>query len=215
MDPQRPATGYLALPDTPSGPGILVLHAWWGLTAHVRHACDRLAAEGFVALAPDLFGGQVISDVGQAERHLGEVDADGLAHLTRASLQTLRELPATAPKPVGLLGYSMGASMALWLSARAPEAVTATAVYYGSQEIDMAEARSAFLGHFAEVDPYVDDDGLTLLEAELHLDGREVSFHHYPGTRHWFAEDDRPEHDPGAAQLAWDRTITFFQRHLV
>ena len=76
----------------------------------------------------------------------------------------------------------MGASMALWLAARVPDAVAATAVFYGGQDIDMVDARSAFLGHYAEVDPYVDEDGLVLLESELHLDGLDVEFHRYPGT---------------------------------
>ena len=105
----------------------------------------------------------------------------------------------------------MGASMALWLAARVPDDVAATAVYYGGQDIDMEDARCAFLGHYAETDPYVDEDGLVLLESELHLDGLEVEFHRYPGTRHWFAEPDRPEHDHHAAALAWDRTLDFFE----
>ena len=214
MDAHRAGTGYLALPDGGSGPGVLVLHAWWGLTTQVKAVCDALATEGFVALAPDLFDGRVATEVAEAEEHLALEDPNGLAHLTRASVRTLLDLPATTGAAAGLLGYSMGASMALWLAARVPDAVAATVVYYGEQDIDMADARSAFLGHYAEVDPYVDDDALVLLEAELHLDGREVAFHRYPGTRHWFAEDDRPEHDPAAAALAWDRTLGFLHRHL-
>jgi len=123
-------------------------------------------------------------------------------------------MPATGDGPVGLLGWSMGASMALWLAARVPDAVAATAVYYGGQDIDMADATSAFLGHYAEQDPYVDEDGLVLLESELHLDGLDVEFHRYPGTRHWFAEPDRPEHDPEAAATAWARTLAFLHTHL-
>lgn len=214
MDQHRAGTGYLALPSAATGPGVLVLHAWWGLTDHVRGVCDDLAAEGFVALAPDLFAGTVATEVSVAERLLAEADADGLAHLTRSSLQALRDLPTTAEGPVGVLGWSMGGSMALWLAARVPEAIAATAVFYGGQDIDMVDARSAFLGHYAETDPYVDADGLVLLESELHLNGLDVAFHRYPGTRHWFAEPDRPEHDPGAATLAWERTLAFLHRHL-
>jgi carboxymethylenebutenolidase len=120
----------------------------------------------------------------------------------------------TPDGPVGLLGWSMGASMALWLAARVPDDVAATTVYYGGQDIDMEDARCAFLGHYAETDPYVDDDALVLLESELHLDGLEVEFHRYPGTSHWFAEPDRPEHDHQAAALAWDRTLDFFESYL-
>ena len=214
MDAQFAGSGYLAQPAGPQGPGILVLHAWWGLTDHVRGACDALADHGYVALAPDLFAGRVTTDTADAERLLATADANELAHLTRSSLHALRTLPITSGDAVGLLGWSMGASMALWLAARVPEAIAATAVYYGGQDIDMVDARSAFLGHYAEADDFVDEDDLVLLESELHLDGLEVTFHRYPGTRHWFAEPDRPEHDEAAASLAWERTLTFFGQHL-
>ncbi len=214
MDAKYAGTGYLALPEGGSGPGILVLHAWWGLTEHVRHVCDLLADEGYVALAPDLFDGRIESEIDAAEEGLAKAYANELAHVTRSSLAALRSMAHTPDGPVGVLGWSMGASMALWLAARVPGDVAATAVYYGGQDIDMEDARCAFLGHYAETDAYVDDDSLVLLESELHLDGLDVEFHRYPGTSHWFAEPDRPEHDPAAAALAWDRTLDFFETYL-
>jgi carboxymethylenebutenolidase len=214
MDPNRAGTGYLALPDSGSGPAILVLHAWWGLNQFFKSVCDRLADEGFVALAPDLLGGRVATTIAEAEQQLADADADELAHLTRSSLWTLREMPMTPDGPIGVLGCSMGASMGLWLSARVPDDVAATVVFYGGQDIDFAGSQSAYLGHYADVDPYVDDDGLALLEAELHLLGLDTTFHRYPGTGHWFFEDDRPEYDEAAATLAWDHTIAFLRQHL-
>ena len=214
MDAGRAGTGYLALPDTGQGPGVLLLHSWWGLTPFIRDLCDRLAAEGFVVLAPDLLSGARPEGVDEAEALLQGADANELAHLVRSSLQTLRDLPATEDGPVGSVGFSMGASLGLWLSARVPDQVGATVAFYGGQDIDFAGASSAYLGHYAEKDSYVDEDGLVLLEADLHLLGLDTTFHRYPGTAHWFFEADRPEHDPEAAALAWDRTIAFLHSYL-
>lgn len=214
MDARNAGTGYLALPEAGVGPGVLVLHAWWGLTPFFKALCDRLAAEGFVALAPDLFDGDTAATVEEAQALLERADPNELAHLTRSSLQALRSVDVTPDGPVGVVGFSMGASLGLWLSARVPEEVVATVAFYGAQDIDFDGATSAYLGHYAEQDDYVDDDELVLLEADLHVLGLAPTFHHYPGTRHWFFEDDRPEHDPAAAQLAWERTLDFLRRTL-
>jgi carboxymethylenebutenolidase len=216
VDAQHAGSGYLALPDAGSGPGVLVLHSWWGLNPVFRDVCDRLAADGFVALAPDLFGGRVADTIEEAEALLAQADPNELAHLSRSSLSALRGLPATPNGPVAVAGFSMGASLALWLSAREPEHVTATVAFYGGQDIDFVASQSAYLGHFADVDadPYVDEDSLVLLEADLHLLGLDTTFHRYAGARHWFFEPDRPEHDAEAAALAWDRTMAFLHQHL-
>jgi carboxymethylenebutenolidase len=207
-------TGYVIAPDGGSGPGILVLHAWWGLTPFFKALCDRLADNGFVALAPDLYGGRTTRDPDEAKAMLAEADMDAMLRLVRSSLFALCGMPATPDGPVGVLGFSMGASWALWLASRVPDLVAATAVFYGSQTIDMAPARSAFLGHFAETDDLVDDDELTILESELHVLDKDVTFHRYPGTGHWFFESDQPAYDAPAAELAWDRTLAFFRAHL-
>lgn len=214
MAPSSAGTGYVTLPDSGQGPGVLVLHSWWGLTPFFRQVCDRLAEAGFVALAPDLFAGRTAADPAEGQALLAESDMDVMAHLVLSSLFTLRGMPATPEAPVGTLGFSMGASWALWLAGRVPDLVAATVVFYGSQSIDMTPATSAFLGHLADDDPYVDDDERTLLEADLHVLDKDVEFHHYPGTGHWFFESDRPAYDEAAATLAWDRTIAFLRARL-
>ena len=214
MDERRAGTAYLALPRGDTGPGILVLHSWWGLTPFFKELCDRLAAEGFVALAPDLFAGAAPATVEEAQQLLADAAPNELAHLSRSSLRTLIDLPGTPPGPVGVLGFSMGASMALWLSARLPDEVTATAVFYGAQDIDFVDSRSAYLGHFADEDEFVSPDDRVLLEADLGVLELNPSFHDYVGTKHWFFEADRPEYDEAAAQLAWERTVEFFRRTL-
>lgn len=215
MASRRAGSGYLILPEGyASGPGVLVLHAWWGLTPFFKEVCDRLADEGFVALAPDLFEGRTVDDPAEGKAMLDAADIDVAANLVRSSLFTLRSLPATPDAPVGVLGFSMGGSWALWLASRVPELVGATVVFYGSQTTDMSPATSPFLGHFAESDELVEADELTLMEADLRLLDKDVTFHHYPGTRHWFFESDRPSYDAAAADLAWQRTVAFLHEHL-
>jgi carboxymethylenebutenolidase len=212
---RRPSgTGYVTVPDSGHGPGVLVMHSWWGLTPFFKGVADRLAEAGFVALAPDLLGGRTTDDPDEAQALLADADMDATLHLVRDSLVTLRNMPATPDGPLGTLGFSMWASWALYLASRMPELVCATAVFYGSQNVDMAPANAAFLGHFADHDDFVDDDELTLLEADLRLLEKDVTFHRYPGTRHWFFESDRPTYDPTAAELAWQRTLAFFTEHL-
>jgi carboxymethylenebutenolidase len=192
-----------------------VLHSWWGLTPFFRQVCDRLADAGFVALAPDLHGGATAERPDEAEALLAAVDPNVVARLVLSSAQTLRGLNITPDAPIAALGFSMGASWALWLSARAAETVKAVVAFYGSQNIDFIESRSAYLGHFADHDEFVTEDEVVEMEAHLRLLGRDVEFHRYPGTSHWFFEEDRvPAYDNAASALAWDRTLAFLHQHL-
>lgn len=203
-------------PGGAHGPGVLVLHAWWGLTPFFRTVCDRLADDGFVAMAPDMHGDDRVADTpDEAESLLASTDPNRTADIVLAAAATLQSVELTPDGPIGVLGFSMGASWAMWLATRAASTIAATACYYGTQDIDFAPATSAFLGHFAEHDEFVSEDDRIEMEAHLRLLGKDVAFHHYPGTAHWFAEDDRPPaFEPGAAALAWQRTIDFFHAHL-
>ena len=208
-------------PGGAPGPGVLVLHGWWGLTPFFRSVCDQLADEGFVALAPDLHGdGRTADTPDEAEALLASTDPNRTADLLLASAGSLAAMPLTAgpdgrARPIGVVGFSMGASWAMWLAARASSTVAATAIYYGSQDIDFIEATSAFLGHFAEHDEFVGPDDRVEMEAHLRLLEKDVEFHDYPGTAHWFAESDRsPAYDAEAAALAWGRTVAFLHEHL-
>lgn len=208
-------SAYVVAPKQGQGPGVLVIHSWWGLTQFFRDVCDRLADEGFVAMAPDLHEGRTTDRPDEAEAILRAADPNEGARLILASAAALRGLPATPDGPIGVVGFSMGASWGLWLSARAPESVAATVAFYGSQDVEMEESQAAYLGHFAEHDDFVSDDDVAYLEALLGLAGRPVEFHKYPGTRHWFFEEDREAaFDPEAAALAWDRTVAFLRAHL-
>ena len=118
--------GYVVTPDAGYGPGVLVLHAWWGLTPFFHTVCDRLADAGFVALAPDLHGGGQTADTpDEAEALLASTDPNRTAGLVVSSMSALRAMPATTDGRIGVLGYSMGASWAFWAATRFPDDVAA------------------------------------------------------------------------------------------
>jgi carboxymethylenebutenolidase len=206
----RTATGYLALPEQGQGPALLVLHAWWGLTDFFKAVCDRLGGEGFVALAPDLYHGKIATSLEEAER-LSALDEDTASQDIIGAIAFLLKQPAMSGSTIGAVGFSLGGYWALLLK----EPVTAMVTFYGLPAPESVTANAAFLGHFAEHDEFESVESVHQLETYLHGSGREASFYIYPGTQHWFFEQDRPDfYHPEAAQLAWERTISFLRRHL-
>jgi carboxymethylenebutenolidase len=200
-------------PDTDdgTGPGVLVLHSWWGLTPMFKDLCDRLADEGFVALAPDLLDGRRPETAAEAELELAEVDPNESAALILSSIVALRSQTDDPDGPVAVLGFSMGASWVLWLATRQPDSVRSVVAYYGTQDIAFDDLTAPVLAHFAETDPFVSDDDVAYLEAQLRLLGKEVEVVRHPGTGHWFAEPDRDAYDAAAAERAWVRTVDFLR----
>jgi carboxymethylenebutenolidase len=208
----------LALPSSGRGAGVLVLHAWWGLNDFFRDFCHRLAQDGFVALAPDLFSGKVAQTVEEAEQHLSQFDeAQVVPPIVLSALDDLSRLPQVTSKGIGVIGFSLGAYWALWLAQQKPELVRAVTVFYGTDggDGDFQQSNAAFLGHFAEADPYESADSVKALENNLRSANRPTTIHTYPETGHWFFENDRPEaYQAQAAQLAWNRTADFFHEQL-
>ena len=212
---QKTDRGYLALPSSGTGPGILVLHAWWGLNAFFVDLCDRLAREGFVALAPDLSAGSVASTIEEAKALLGVLDSEGAQQKVLEALDVLQQHPAVQPRKIGALGCSMGASWTLQASVLRPEQVAAAVLFYGVNEVDFAAARCAYLGHFAANDVWDPVEQARLMETEMRAAGKEVTFYVYPDVGHWFFESNQPEaYNAEAADLAWERTLTFLNHHL-
>lgn len=212
------ARGYLAVPSRETGPApaVLVLHAWWGLTELFMGVCDRLAEAGFVAFAPDLYDGPTATTIEGAEQLMEASDGARSRAIAVAAVAFLRAHPAAQTGPVGVVGFSMGAYWAFALSTLRPDDVAAVVAFYGTGErADFAAARAAYLGHFAEDDPFEPLPEVRALEDLIRSAGREVTFHRYPGTKHWFFEENRPDaYDSNAAQLAWERTTTFLRHAL-
>jgi carboxymethylenebutenolidase len=200
--------GYIALPNNPNSRAILVLHAWWGLTPFFKTFCDRLAAEGFVAFAPDLHHGKTANTIEAAYQLLEEQDFPAAQATAIAALEYFRQHPAVQGKRIGALGFSMGAMFALILQEISPGAFGAITLFYGGSEMDLSKIDTPFLCHFAEIDEFEPLENVQKMVAP------NAAIHIYPGTKHWFFEDNRPEFDGDAANLAWQRSLTFFNQHL-
>ncbi len=206
---------YLALPESGKGVGVLVLHAWWGLNEFFRDFCDRLAQEGFIALAPDLYHGKIAHTIEEAEKLSDELRMKQAAEDILAAVNVLGRVSNAAGKRLGLVGFSMGANLALWLASEKPEALRAVTIFYGTGEGDFTHSQAAFQGHFAEMDPYETGEGIKELEKKLHSANRPVTFYTYPGTGHWFFEQDRHDaYNAQAAAMAWERTAAFLHHKL-
>jgi len=208
------ASGYLAMPEHGAGPGVLVLHAWWGLNDTIRAVCTRLAEAGFVALAPDLYHGQVADTIADAEtlaKALGTNYLQANAEIADAT-RFLSERIGQADRSIAVIGFSLGAAYALDLAAADTEHISSVVIFYGTGGDDFSSSRAAYLGHFAENDPYEPQSSVNDLEEALRRAGRPVTFYQYSGTGHWFFEPDRTEaYNQAAASLAWERTLAFLR----
>ena len=208
--------GYLALPKTGRGAGVLVLPAWWGLNDFFKDFCKRLAREGFVAFAADLYHGQVASTIEEAEQLRSQLVRKQARADIVAAAEYLRGLEVVSSQALGTVGFSLGANFALGLSIEKPDLVRAVVTFYGTSGGDYTRAKAAYLGHFAEIDEWEATSGVKRLEKSLRAAGRPVTFYTYAETGHWFFEKDRVDaYDAPAAKLAWQRSVSFLRTTLV
>ena len=217
----RTASGYLAVPEHGSGPGVVVLHAWWGLTEPFRQVCDRLAQAGFVALAPDLYQGKTATTVEEAQALASALNQEEkrVRGDIAGAVQFLRQRDTTHQAgghgKLAFIGFSLGGAYALDTSVNLAEEVAAVVIFYATYTgPDYSRAKAAYLGHFAQDDPFEPPESIVEMEQALKAAGKQATFSTYPGTKHWFFEENRPEYDAGAARLAWERTIQFLHERL-
>jgi carboxymethylenebutenolidase len=207
--------GYLATPASGKGPGVLVIQEWWGLVGHIKNVCDRFAAEGFTALAPDMYHGKTADEpdgagklfmalnIGQAEK-----DLKGAAGYVGQHSSTQK---------VGAVGFCMGGQLALFAATLNPT-IGAAVDFYGihpNVKPDYAKLSGPVLGLFAEKDAFVTPQTARDVDAAIKKAGRQSEIHIYPNVDHGFFNDDRPDvYNKMAADDAWRRTLAFFRTHL-
>ena len=208
------AEGYLAGSEEDGGRGVIVLQEWWGLNAHIKAVADRHATERFLALAPDLYHGELTSSPDEAGKLLMALDIDRAERDLRGAVAKLKELTGL---PVGIVGFCMGGALSLFAACKNGEDIGACIIYYGGHpkvQFDYDGLRAPVLGHWAENDAFANANRDRIAPALDSL-GRPYEFHTYPGTGHAFFNDDRPEvYVRDAAELSFARSVEFFRRHL-
>ena len=197
---------------TGKGAALLLLHAWWGLNADVLARAERLRAEGYLVVTPDLFGGRVASTIDEAKA-LTEGEQDNEARLTKMVDDAVRDLGRKVDR-IGIVGWSFGVWYAWKMGIAHPDTVRGLVLFYGIGPNEPDAPTTPVLAHYAEHDEFEDVGFARQVEQEMKAAGNDVRVELYPGTKHWFDEPSRPEYDRAASELAWDRTHAFFRQHL-
>jgi len=208
------APGWLAVPEGPARGGVVVIQEWWGLNDNVKQIADRFAGAGFAALAPDLYRGTVTRSPDEAGKLLMALDIDRAERDLRGAID---RVGLEAGGGVGVVGFCMGGALSLFAACRAGDRIGACVVFYGGHpkvSYDFDALKAPVLGHWAEDDDFANRSA-EKIEQELTRRGHPFEFHRYPGTRHAFFNDTRPEvHDAAASALSWERTLAFFRSRL-
>jgi len=208
--------GYLAKPDS-GGPGVIVIQEWWGLVPHIKDVADRLAGEGLVALAPDLYNGKTTNEPDQAGKLMMEMKIEEAARDMSGAVDYLRGLDATTDDKVGCVGFCVGGGLSMYLAGHNPN-IGACVVYYGvlpMAQTDHDAIQPPILGHYADQDSFLQVDAVRALEKTLRDKAKDVQFHIYQDTQHGFFNDSRPEqYNAEASAQSWERTLAFFRKHL-
>jgi carboxymethylenebutenolidase len=210
--------GYLAVPDAGHGPGTIVLQEWWGVDEHVRSICDRFAAEGFFALAPDLFRGETTTEPSEAEQKMMALSMDQAEKDMCGAADHLASVEGFEGSGVGSVGFCLGGGLSIWAAATCARVTAAVTFYYVMPhgKPDFSGIKGPVLGHFGTADEFVPVEAARQLESELRDAGADVTFHFYEGAGHAFFNDTNRlgTYDPQAAQAAWERTVRFLREAL-
>ena len=212
------APGYLAVPAAEHGPGVIVLQEWWGLDEHIRSVCDRLAAEGFYALAPDLYRGETTTQPSEAQQKMmamsmGEVEKDMCG-----AADYLASQPGFEGSGVGAIGFCLGGGLAVWAAATCPNIAATVSYYYVMPhgKPDFGANTGPVLGHFGTADEFIPPEEAKKLQGELEAAGVDTTFHYYEGGGHAFFNDVNRlgTFDPQLADTSWQRTVEFLRSAL-
>ncbi len=213
------ARGYLATPPAGGGLPLVVIQEWWGLVPHIHDVCDRFAADGFVALAPDLYRGEATTEPDEAGKLMMALNLEQAAKDLSGAVAKVQEV--SGREAVGVTGFCMGGGLALVLATQRPDAVKAVVPFYGlipwpGAQPDWTKLQGvAVQGHYAEKDGFFGPDAVKSFQDDLRAAGVEADLYIHPGVDHAFVNDTRPEvYDEQEATRAWRDTVAFFKAEL-
>lgn len=211
-------SGAFAAPASGNGPAVVVIQEWWGIVAHIESLVDRFAAEGFVAIAPDLYHGQTTKSPDTATKLLMELDAERAVQEIAGAGAYLLQRPECTSSKYGVAGFCMGGALAQYAATNDAKNVGAAVSFYGgfkkvSPKWEDLEAPLLLI--YGEDDKGVPAEQGRELQSKLQKLGKNVELVVYPNANHAFFNDDRPEvYNPEASADAWRRTLELFRRHL-
>ncbi len=214
------AHGYLAVPESGSGPGLIVIQEWWGLVDHIVDVCDRFAKAGFVALAPDLYGGRTTHDAKEAQQLMGELPPERAVRELAGSVDFLLGHEAVTGDTIGAVGFCMGGGFVVLLANQEGERVGAAVAFYGvlpETPDDLSGIKTDVLGHFGEADDFIPEQAARDLFAQIRSQaGTNTDMHLYEGCGHAFFNDENllGTYDKKAANEAWEATLKFLHARL-
>jgi carboxymethylenebutenolidase len=216
------ASGYLVRPDNGTGPGVLVIQEWWGLDSGIKEMATRLGAAGFVALAPDLYHGELAAhdEMDKAGALMNAMPPDRAARDMSGAIDYLAGLDGVTGSGIGVVGFCMGGMLSFLIAAARPDKVVAVAPFYGfpppEMEPDWSKMTATIRGHMAEHDDFFTPEGAKALEAKLQGMGKDVSLTIHPGTGHAFMG---PHNALGTlneelASVIWPQVVEFLHDKL-
>ena len=216
------ASGYLVTPESGSGPGVLVIQEWWGLDSGIKEMADRLGAAGFVALAPDLYHGELAAhdEMDKAGQLMQSMPPDRAARDMSGAIDYLDGLDTVTGRGIGVVGFCMGGMLSFLIAAGRPDKVTAVVPFYGfpqgDMEPDWSTLTATIRGHMAAHDDYFGPEAAAALEAKLRGMGKDVTLTVHPGTGHAFMA---PHNALGTlneevASVIWPQVVSFLHEQL-
>ena len=216
------ASGYLVTPPQGSGPGVLVIQEWWGLDSGIKEMADRLGAAGFVALAPDLYHGELAghTEMDKAGQLMQAMPPDRAGRDMSGAVDFLRTNKAVSGKGIGVVGFCMGGMLSFIIAANRPDAVKAVVPFYGfpqgPAEPDWSKLNAKVRGHMAERDNFFGPDAARALEKKLRAMGKDVTLTVHPGTGHAFMAPHNAlgTLDEKLAAQIWPTVVSFLKETL-